>query len=351
MKKKKILALVLALLMVATLFMACSSGDGEQQSSAAPKEEPTKAADDDGGKEEPAPAETEAGEETGEAPKIAFIVKTLNNPFFIDMKNAAEATGAELGAEVLFQAPEKETDIEKQVQMVDNMVISGVDALVLSAAGPVELIPSIIKANEANIPVILVNDDIDYAAAEDQGAEYATYVGIDQLAAAGLAGSYVAENYPDGAKIAILTGVPGVTAAKQRAEGFRAMLTDDKWEVVAEQAANWERDMGFNVMQNILTSNPDVNVIYASNDMMAFGAMEACTQAGLSDQVGILGFDATDEAKDFIREGKMLGSVAQFPADMGKVSIECAIKAINGETLEKATPTAIELITIDNVDN
>jgi ribose transport system substrate-binding protein len=338
---KKTLALLLALLMAISLLSACGGGEKDSGTTSQTAEQSAdKAAD------KPAADETSDDKPL----RVAFIVKTLNNPFFVDMQKGAEEAAKELGIELYFTAPEKETDIEKQIQLVENCVIDGFDAIVLSACGAVELNPSIVKANKANIPVVLVNDNIDFENLEAEGGSYVTFVGIDQEIAAGHAGKYVADNFADGAKVAILEGVAGVLAAQQRKDGFIAEFADnDKIEVVISQPANWEREQGFSVFQNMLTSNPEINVLYAGNDEMALGAVEAIEQAGLTGKITVLGFDATDDAKAAIKEGKMAGSVAQYPSDMGYQSVIAAFKTLKGETVEKQIITKTELITADKL--
>ncbi|MDR1905278.1 MAG: sugar ABC transporter substrate-binding protein [Treponema sp.] len=137
---------------------------------------------------------------SGDRVKIAYIVKAMTDQFWIDMRNGAEQTAKELNADLSFQAPDKETDVERQIQMVENAIISKVDAIILSAASSQALIPAIVKANKANkanIPVILVNDTIDEAALREDGGFVETYVGIDQYKSAALAGEYAAKNLSD----------------------------------------------------------------------------------------------------------------------------------------------------------
>jgi len=341
-KMKKALALLLSLLMVISLLSACGGGKNDTSTATQPAEQSSDKADS-----KPAAAETSNDKKPL---RVAFIVKTLNNPFFVDMQNGAEKAAKELGIELYFTAPEKETDIEKQIQLVENCIIDKFDAIVLAACGAVELNPSIIKANKADIPVILVNDNIDFEKLEAEGGSYVTYVGIDQEIAAGHAGKYVADNFPDGANVAILEGVAGVLAAQQRKDGFMSQFANnDKIKVVISQPANWEREQGFSVFQNMLTSNPEINVLYSCNDEMALGAVEAIEQAGLTGKITVLGFDATDDAKAAIKEGKMAGSVAQYPSEMGYESVMAAFKTLNGETVEKQIITKTELITADKL--
>ena len=171
--------------------------------------------------------------------KIAYIVKAKSDAFWTSMEDGAESFAEEKGIHLEFQAPEKETDVEKQVQMVENAVIKGFDAIVLSAADSNSLAPAIKKANDANIPVILVNDTMSQAALDEAGAHVETYVGIDQYEAASLAGKYAAENIKD-AKILYLEGIAGVDALTQRLEGFKDQCGSFK--IVASQTAKCDRN-------------------------------------------------------------------------------------------------------------
>ncbi|WP_283675637.1 sugar ABC transporter substrate-binding protein, partial [Butyricicoccus sp. Marseille-Q5471] len=187
--------------------------------------------------------------------KIAYIVKAKSDEFWTTMEKGALAYAEEKGIQVDFQAPEKETDVEKQVQFVENAVIKGYDAIILSAADSKSLAPAVAKANAANIPVILVNDTMDQEALDAEGAKVETYVGIDQYEAASLAGTYAAENIKDG-KILYLEGISGVAAHADRLNGFKDQC--DAFSVVASQTARCDRNEAFNVMQNVLSSNPEV---------------------------------------------------------------------------------------------
>lgn len=336
-KRRVLLSLLLAVMMVLS-FAGCTDSTEPVES-----DQPSDTQDNE--------ADSESGESSDkEVVTIALLLKTLNNPFFISMKDGAEAAALENSVNLIVQAPERETDVADQVQMMEDLIVKKVDAIILSACGPVELIPSIKKANEANIPVLLVNDTVDDDAVADEGASYAAYIGTDNFMGGQQAGSFVAEYLKDGGKVAILQGVPGVVAGDQRIDGFLDKISaNTAIEVVATQPANWERDQGYNVFENILTANPDVDLVYAANDMMALGAMEAIEQLGLTGEITVIGFDACDEAKEAIKAGKMTGSVAQYPDDMGRVSVLSALEVISGETIEKSIPTRVELLTIDQL--
>jgi ribose transport system substrate-binding protein len=145
--------------------------------------------------------------------------------------------------------------------------------------------------------------------------------------------------------VAVLEGIAGHETGDQRLRGFReAMAKAPGLTIVASQPANWERDQGFNVFQNILQANPGVDALFACNDLMALGATEAIAAAGRTGRVLVVGFDAQPEARTAIQKGTMAATVAQFPARMGAIAVENAVKLLHGETVAPFTPVPIELV-------
>lgn len=278
--------------------------------------------------------------------KIAYIVKAKSDEFWTTMEKGALAYAEEKGIQVDFQAPEKETDVEKQVQFVENAVIKGYDAIILSAADSKSLAPAVAKANAANIPVILVNDTMDQEALDAEGAKVETYVGIDQYEAASLAGTYAAENIKDG-KILYLEGISGVAAHADRLNGFKDQC--DAFSVVASQTARCDRNEAFNVMQNVLSSNPEVNVVWAINAEMGQGAIQAIEQGGFAGKVQVFDFDASSDDIAAIEAGTLAGSVAQYPNLQAEAAIQACLDVLDGKTLEAHTKTKAALVTMDNV--
>ncbi|MGM9615946.1 sugar ABC transporter substrate-binding protein [Butyricicoccus sp.] len=278
--------------------------------------------------------------------KIAYIVKAKTDEFWTTMEKGAYAAAEEKGVTLEFQAPEKETDVEKQVQMMDNAIVKGFDAIVLSAADSQALIPSIVKANNADIPVILVNDTIDMDELEAQGGHVETYVGISQYDAAKQAGDYAKENIKDG-NVCYLEGVPGVAALDDRLAGFKDQVPDYK--IVASQTAKCDRNEAFNVMQNVLSANPEVNVVWAVNAEMGQGAIQAIEQNGFSGKVSVFDFDASSDDLAAIEDGTLTGTVAQYPNVQAETAIQCCLDALNGKDLDDHTETQSKLITKDNL--
>lgn len=163
-----------------------------------------------------------------------------------------------------------------------------------------------------------------------------------------LAGEYVKEHFPEGTVTAILTGIEGQKNAADRRNGF-IEGAGDHIKLVAEQTANWEVDQGYTAAQNILSAHPDLQLFFCSNDNMGIGALRAVQEAGLQDQVKIIGFDAVSEALNLVESGDFEATVAQFPAKMGELSVENLVKMIKGESYEKYIDTGCQLITKDNV--
>jgi ribose transport system substrate-binding protein len=277
---------------------------------------------------------------------VALVVKTVNHPYFIDMQQGAEEAAKRLGIRLVVQGAEREVDVEKQMQIVENLIQNRVDALCLAPSGSRELVPAVVKANRAGIPVIVIDTRIDAAALRDAGGKALTFIGSDNFEGGKVAGSYILERLNGRGNVAILEGIPGHETGDARRKGFHEVLDQAPGiKIVASQTANWERDQGFNVFQNILQSHPDVQALFACSDLMALGAVEAIAAAGKTGQIIVVGFDAVKDARDAIRQGTMAASVAQHPDEMGRLAIENAYRVLKGEAVQESIPVKIELIT------
>ena len=281
--------------------------------------------------------------------KIGFVPKSMSNPYFISMDEGIEAEAKLQNVEVVVQAPEKETDVARQIQIIEDMITQQVDAILVTPAGAKELASVIKKANDAGIIVIDIDEKLDADMLATEGAHYDTYIASDNFLGGQLAAELMIEKLGGEGEVAILEGAPGHAVAIARAGGFNDGISKSNIKVVASQTANWARDEGFNVFQNMLTANPNIKGVFAASDLMALGASEAAQQAGRSDIV-IIGFDANDEAKEAVKNGTMAGTVAQDPELMGKTGVQLAIKALNGETISKETPVEIKLVTKETLN-
>jgi ribose transport system substrate-binding protein len=291
------------------------------------------------------PSACNRGQGSGK-PRVALVLKTLNNPFFIDMQRGAEEAAKRLDVDLTVQAAERETDVEKQMQIIENLVETGVNALAIAPSGSKEVVTAIAKANAANIPVVIVDDKVDAAAAQDAGVHWEAYVGSDNVEGGRIAGRYLDQITSGRANVALLEGIPGHQTGDARLRGFKEAIQGSPGiKVVASQTANWERDQGFNVFQNMMQAHPEIDAVFACNDMMALGAVEAIRAAGKMGRIRVVGFDAIDDARKAIAAGTMDGSVAQFPSEMGRIAIENAVKLIHHEPVQADTATKLETIT------
>jgi len=282
--------------------------------------------------------------------RVALVLKTLNSPFFLDMRSGAEAAAARDGIDLVVQSAEREMDVERQMQIIENVIETRVAALCICPSGSKEIVPAVGKANRAGIHVIIVDDQIDETAAAEQGVRFDTYVGSDNVEGGRIAGRYLVEASRGSARVALLEGIPGHQTGDARLLGFRdAIRSAPGIAVVASQTANWERDQGFTVFRNMLQAHPEIDALFACNDVMALGAVEAIQAAGRTGSIRVIGFDAIDDARKAIVAGTMEASVAQYPEEMGRIAIESAVKLIRGEAVPRDQRTRVGLVTRANV--
>jgi ribose transport system substrate-binding protein len=278
--------------------------------------------------------------------KVAFVMKTLNHPFFLDMQRGAQEAADREGIQLVVQAAEREIDVEKQMQIIENLLQTAPRALVVTPSGSREIASAIAKANRAGVPVIVVDTRVDAKAAADNQLEVATFIGSDNYEGGRLAGEYLAKSTGGKARVAVLEGIPGHETGDSRLSGFRdAVKQHPGMTIVASQPANWERDLGFTVFQNMLQAHGDINALFACSDLMALGAVEAIAAAGRSGSIRVVGFDALDDARKMIEAGRMEASVAQSPRDMGRIAVESAARLLRGEPVPAEQKVPIALVT------
>ncbi len=273
---------------------------------------------------------------------IAIVTKALDSEFWQRLKNGAEAAArahGDVGLAVL--APEREINIDQQVAILEDQILKKVSALAVAPAGVSEVIPVLDKAKAAGIPVLIVDTDVAWPAK-------LSYIGTDNRLGGKLAGDCVARAIGVKGKVAVLRGVLGVATHEDRLAGFReAVAAHPGIQVVTVQPANSERALGMTVMENILTSQPGLSAVFATNDQMALGAMEAIAALRRRGIV-LVGFDATKEAVRAVEAGQMHAVVAQNPEMMGRRAVEEAVKAARGLPVEARVDTGTTLVTKEN---
>ncbi len=273
---------------------------------------------------------------------IALVPKAMDSEFWLAVGTGARDAAAARGDVTLsIVAPDREINIDQQVSILEDQLRRGVSVLIVAPTGSAQVVPVLEQAASRKIPVILVDTDAPFAGKM-------SYIGTDNRAGGALAARHIATVVGHGA-VALIHGVPGNQSQDDRAAGFEAALKDAAGiRLVATQPANSERALGMTVMENILTAHPDLKAVFATNDQMALGAMEAVDARGLRGKIAIVGFDATQEAVRAIQDGQMSASVAQRPAEMGRRSVQAALDLIDGKKVEPRIDTGTELVTQKN---
>ena len=264
--------------------------------------------------------------------KIGFSISTLNNPFFVTLSEGAKEQAKEMDATLT--VIDAQDDAAKQASDVEDLIQQGVDLILINPTDSSAVVAAVESANNAGIPVITVDRS-------SEGGDVVSHIASDNKAGGELAGQFLAELVGDGAKVVELEGIAGSSAARDRGMGFNEIVKG-KLDIVAKQTANFNRAEGLTVMENIMQANPDIKGVFAHNDEMALGALEAIEAAGK--EVKVVGFDATDDAVKSVEAGKLAGTVAQKPELIGKKAVEAAVLSLKGETVEASIPVELELI-------
>ena len=276
---------------------------------------------------------TNASSKTEETGTIGLSVSTLNNPFFVTLADGAKAAAKDAGKEII--VVDAGDDTAKQASDIEDLISKKITVLIVNPVDSDAVAPSVQAAKDAGIKVIAVDRAVN-------GVDIESTIASDNVAGAKMATEYLLEQVGKDAKVAELEGVPGASAAIDRGKGFHE-IADENFDVVAKQTANFNRAEGLDVMENILQSNPDIVGVFAHNDEMALGAIEAIKSA--NKDIKVVGFDATDDAKAAVEKGDLLATVEQQPDLMGKQAVENAIKLINGDKIEAEIPVEVKLVT------
>lgn len=277
--------------------------------------------------------------------KVAVIMSDSGsaNPFWAAVTKGALDKGAELGIDVAAVAPAGgETDVAGQIAMVEDQIAKGVVGIAIAPADTAALVPVLEQARERGVHVVFIDKRADMPG---------TYIGTDNIPAARLGAQHICDTVEAGSDVAVLQGIVTSTTGQHRAEGGRGGLVDCGLNLVAEQPADWDAGKALTTTENILTANPNLRAIFASNDNMALGAIEALRNAKLLDQVMVVGFDGNPDAAESILKGEMAAAVAQRPAVMGAMGVEAVLKLVAGEELPDEIDTGAELVTPDNAES
>ena len=267
---------------------------------------------------------------------IGLSVSTQNNPFFVTLVEGAKAAADEAGVQLI--VVDAGDDAAKQVSDIEDLIAKKVSVLIVNPVNS-DTVSSVVQdAVNKGVKVISADRVVN-------GVEIDCQIASDNVLGAELATQFIVDKVGEGAKVAELQGTSGASAAIDRGTGFHN-IADAKLNVVASQPADFDRTKGMTVMENMLQANGDIKAVFAANDEMALGAMEAISAS--RKKIIVVGFDATDDAIASIKDGKMSATIAQQPDLIGATAVDTAIKLMNGEEVPASIPVEVKLVTAEN---
>jgi ribose transport system substrate-binding protein len=301
-----------------------------------------------GGSQPAAPAASAPGAPAAatapEKPEIAVIPKGLAHQFWLTVKAGADAAGAELNADIIWQGPAKETEIEKQISIIDDMITRGVDGIVMAACDENALIPTLDKAIAAGIKVVTIDSGVKSDAP-------LSFVATDNVAAAKAAADALAKLIGGPGKVGLIPFVPGAATSELREQGFKeGVAANPGLELVATLYCHSDVAKAMDAARDMMTANPELKGIFAANEAAAIGAAQAIRTAGKQGQVFLVAFDAAEEEVAALREGVIQALIVQNPFNMGYLGVKTALDALAGKPVEKRVDTGVLVVTKENID-
>lgn len=284
-----------------------------------------------------------------EKPKVALVMKSLANEFFLTMEDGAKTYQKAHSADfdLISNGIKDETDTSSQIRIVEQMIVSKVDALVIAPADSKALVPVLKKASDAGIKVVNIDNRLDPEVLKSKALDI-PFVGPDNRKGARLVGEYLAKQLKQGDQVGIIEGVSTTTNAQQRTAGFKDAMEAAGMKIVGVQSGNWEIDKGNAVAAAMLNEYPDLKALLAGNDSMALGAVSAVRAAGKKGQVQVVGYDNIKAIAPMLKDGRILATADQYAAKQAVFGIEAALKLVKGEPTgakDGVIETPVELVT------
>ena len=265
---------------------------------------------------------------------IALVISTLNNPFFVSLKDGAQKEADKLGYNLVVL--DSQNNPAKELANVQDLTVRGTKLMLINPTDSDAVGNAVAMANQAKIPVITLDR-------QASKGEVASHVASDNAFGGKMAGDYIAKKVGENAKVIELEGIAGTSVARERGKGFAQAAEKHHFTILASQPADFDRTKGLNVMQNLLTAHPDVQAVFAQNDEMALGALRALQTAGKTD-VLVVGFDGTEDGIKAVNSGKMGATVAQRPDQIGVIGVQTADKVLKGEKVPAVIPVDLKLV-------
>jgi ribose transport system substrate-binding protein len=277
--------------------------------------------------------------------EIGLVMKTLTNPFFVEMEKGARRAEKDLGLTLKVKTAAQETSIEQQIQLVEDLIADKVAAIVIAPGDSQRLVPALKKAADAGIKIVNIDNRLDPDALTQAGLGSVPFISVDNEAGAYKAGKFLSDGITAPAEAAILEGIRSADNARQRAQGARRALLENKHvKVVASESANWKIDEAYEVTKAMFTKHPNITLLFAANDMMAIGAAKYLQDTGKT-RVKVAGYDALVEALAEIKTGRLAATIDQQAAEQGYQGIALANRLSQGHTVPAVTLIDTRLVT------
>lgn len=271
---------------------------------------------------------------------ITLALSTQTNPFFVQLRDGAQEKADELG--VTLNVQDASDDAATQANQLNNAATTGAGVVIVNPTDSDAVVPSVEALNQADIPVVAVDRS-------SNGGEVASFVASDNVAGGAQAAAALAEAIGGEGEILMLQGIAGSSASRDRGQGFEEEIAKHEGiTIAAKQTANFDRGEGLDVATNLLQAHPNVKAIFAENDEMALGAIEALG-ARAGEDVIVVGFDGTNDGLAAVEDGRMLATIAQQPEELGAKAVEEATKLLRGEDAETEVPVEVVTVKLDNV--
>ncbi len=296
--------------------------------------------------------ENESQEDISETKKqkVALVMKTLTNPFFVEMEKGARQAEKEFGFKLLVKTGAQETSVEQQISIIKSLIQDKVDAIVIAPADSRQLIPVLKEASDADIVIVNIDNRLDPEVLKELGLINTPFISVNNEQGAYLSAKYISDQITEKTEVVVLEGIRSSQNAQDRKNGaLRAFAENSNIEVVAQETANWQIDEAHQVITDIYKQHPDIGAIFCANDMMAFGVLQYLKEAGKED-VLVAAYDALDDAKKAIKEGTLQSTIDQQAALQGYTGVQVAMEMLDGKTFLAETLVDVKLITKENVD-
>ncbi|HWR29509.1 MAG TPA: substrate-binding domain-containing protein [Negativicutes bacterium] len=292
----------------------------------------------------PSPTASEVAKIAAEKKNIALVMKTLTNPFFIEMEKGARKAANEMDVILTVKTGAQETSIDQQIAIIEELIRMKIDAIVIAPASSIELIPVLKKAQDEKIAIVNIDNRLDSEVAKKMGLVNVPFISVDNEKGSYLSAKFLSGKFDGSTEVLILEGIRSAKNAQERTSGaLKAFKENANANVAAVATANWKIDEAYAVAQSQFRTKPSIGAVFCGNDMMALGVVKYLKESG---RTGVLvaGFDALDEAKRAVEDGTLLVTVDQRADMQGYLGVKMALQKLRGEPVSPETLIEVKLI-------